>query len=94
MKKFIVAVKSGTSYNYMFINVDDQNINDMPYCFKIVSGTFFNQDMVNRMIGETRKNSEKSLHSTDDMVAVKNKAHMNPDILGIMLWDGQWQIYE
>lgn len=95
MKKFIVAVKVSTAYSYMFINIDDNDRQDFNFCFNVVSNTFFSQELVNRMLSETVKYSTKSLHSSDDMVSVKNKANMNPDIVGIMLWNGiTWCIYE
>ena len=93
MKRFIVAVKTGTNYSYGFITPDDQkNMSDHLFYFNVIKTSFSGRDGASKMLYKWQQTTPKTLYSTNDISKLSAIVNNDSNTQFAMLFDDDWSM--
>lgn len=93
MKRFIVAVKTGSNYSFGFVKLDPgEQVRTIDFYYNVIKTSFPSREHVSVMLTKWRAESAKTLYSATDVDKFKNIVNNDQDTMFAMVFDQEWEM--
>lgn len=93
MKRFIVAVKTGSNYSFGFVKLDPgEQVRTIDFYYNVIKTSFPSREHVSVMLTKWRSESAKTLYSATDVDKFKNIVNNDQDTMFAMVFDQEWEM--
>lgn len=95
MKEFMLAVKSGITYHFGFIKIDDDHKDkDKDFIFNVVASSFPTREHVSAMISKYRQESERTLYTAKTSEELQGIFEKRSDLEFGMIFEDKWRLLQ